>query len=138
MTKVWFDDDMVELKIDVFDGTSMFSTKVYVGYESLDQAVRHLDVFKKHINGGLFDLKFGEFGPEWANGAFHTRFHFAKPGRLFMTCKLQSDFSDFGNKNVASEAKLYLQTEPALLDNFIAELKSLNAKITVEAHLEAI
>ena len=138
MTKVWFDDDMVELKIDVSDGTSIFSTKVYVGYDPLDQVVRGLDVFKTRIHGGLFDLRFGEFGPEWGSGAFHARFHFAKPGRLFITCKLQSDFANFGEKNVASEATLYLQTEPVLLDNFVAELKSLNAKKTDEAQLEAI
>jgi hypothetical protein len=138
MTKVWFDDDMVELKIDVSDGTSVFSTKVYVGYDPLAQAVTNLDVFKTHVHGGLLDLRFGEFGPEWASGAFHARFHFAKPGRLFITCKLQSEFLDFGKKNVASESTLFLQTEPALLDNFIAELKSLDAKRSDEAHLEAI
>jgi len=39
---------------------------------------------------------------------------------------------------VASEATLYLKTEPALLDNFIDELRRLNAKKSEEAHLEAI
>jgi len=138
MTKVWFDEDMIELKIDVSDGTSMVSTKVYVGYDPLDESVRDLDVFKTHVHGGLLDIRFGEFGPEWASGAFHARFHFPKPGRLFITCKLQSEFADFAKKNVASEATLFLQTEPDLLDNFIRELKSLSAKRNDEAHLEAI
>ena len=39
MTKVWFDDDMVELKIDVSDGTSLFSNLVYVGYPDLTKAI---------------------------------------------------------------------------------------------------
>jgi len=39
---------------------------------------------------------------------------------------------------VASEATLYLRTEPALLDNFIADLRSLHAEQREEAYLEAI
>ena len=138
ITKIWFDNDMVELEICVSDGTSKFSNKVYVGYSDLDEAVQKLDVFKKHVHGGLIDIRFGEFGPEWASGAFHARFHFPKPGKLFITCKLQSEFSDFSNKNVASEATLFIQTQVGLLDNFIRELKSLNAGNRNDAHLEAI
>ena len=36
---------------------------------------------------------------------------------------------------VASEAKMYLKTEPVLLDNFIAELKTLNSGVSYEATL---
>ena len=138
LTKVWFDDDMVELRIDVSDGTSFFSNRVYVGYSALTKAVAQLDDFKSHIHGGLLDVRFGEFGPEYANGAFHARFHFPKPGRLYISCRQQSGFEEFSVTKVASEAALYLKTEPALLDNFISELKSLDAKRREEAHLEAI
>lgn len=137
LTKIWFDDDMVELRIDVSDGFSLFSNQVYVGYPDLSRAVADLDVFKHQIHGGLVDLRFGEFGPEYANGAFHARFHFAKPGgRLFITCRQQSDFSEFSIMKVASEATLYLRTEPALLDRFIDELKGLDAKTSDEAYLQ--
>ncbi len=37
MTKVWFDDDMIELKISVSDGASLFSNKVYVSYQAMDE-----------------------------------------------------------------------------------------------------
>ena|GEM_PF-5052395 len=37
---------------------------------------------------------------------------------------------------VASEATLYLRTEPALLDRFIDELKGLDAKTSDEAYLQ--
>jgi len=138
LTKVWFDQDTVELKVDVSDGTSFFSNRVYVGYSALAEAVAQLDAFKSHIHGGLLDIRFGEFGPEYANGAFHARFHFAKPGRLYISCRQQSEFGEFSVTKVASEATLYLKTEPALLDNFISELKGLDAKWREEAHLEAI
>ena len=128
LTKIWFDDDMIELQIDVSDGISSFSNKVYVGYPAFTDVIAKLDSFKHHVHGGLLDIRFGEFGPEWASGAFHARLHFPKPGRLYISSKQQSDFEDFSVAKVASEATLYLRTEPALLDNFIAELKSLNAK----------
>jgi hypothetical protein len=137
-TKIWFDEDMVELKVDVSDGTSFFSNKVYVGYSLLTNMVSQLDTFKDHVHGGIFDMRFGEFGPEYANGAFHARFHFAKPGKLYITCKQQAEFRDFGRKNVASEAVIFLQTELAPFDNFIREFKSLEEKHREDAHLETI
>jgi hypothetical protein len=64
--------------------------------------------------------------------------HFRKPGKLFITCRQQSDFEDFARKNVASEATLYLKTEPVLLDNFLKQLKGLDGKKRDDAYLETI
>lgn len=138
MTKVWFDADLIELKIEVSDGTSLFSNKVYAAYHTMDALASNLSVFREHIHGGLLDIRLGEFGPEYASGAFHARLHFPRPGNLYITCKMESDFEEFSIKKVASEATLYLKTEPVLLDNFISELKSLNAKRRDNANLEAI
>jgi len=138
ITKIWVDDDVIELKIDVSDGISLFSNKVYVGYQTLEDVVSKLTVFREHVHGGVLDILFGAFGPEYANGAFHARLHFPKPGKLYITCRMESNFEEFSIKKVASKATLYLKTEPILLDNFIAELKSLNAKKCDEATLEAI
>ena len=138
LTKVWFDNDGVELRIDVSDGRSFFSNRVYVGHSTLANVVAELDIFKDQVYGGLLDIQFGEFGLEYANGACHARLHFAKPGKFYITCKQQSEFKDFSLTKVASEATLYLRTEPALLDNFIADLRSLHAEQREEAYLEAI
>ncbi len=121
MTKVWFDDDGIELKIDVSDGTSVFSNKVYAGYQTMDDLASNLSVFREHIHGDLLDVRLGEFGPEYASGAFHACLHFPRPGHLYITCRMESDFQEFSIKKVASKATLYLKTEPVLLDNFISE-----------------
>ncbi len=71
-------------------------------------------------------------------GAFHARFHFHKPGKLYISCKQQSEFEEFTVTKVASEATLYLKTEPALLDNFIEALRSMSAHKREEAYLEGI
>jgi hypothetical protein len=51
---------------------------------------------------------------------------------------MQSDYSDFGRKNVASEATLYLISEPSLLDNFIQALRALSDGNCLDVELEAI
>ena len=47
-TKIWSDQDMIELKIEVSNGTSLFSNQVYVGYSDFKDAVKRLDTFKDH------------------------------------------------------------------------------------------
>ena len=138
ISKVWYDVDSVELQIEVSDGRSCFSNEVYVGHAELADAASVLDRFKDRVHGGLADIRFGEFGCEYANGAFHARFHFARPGRLYITCRLESAFEEFSNNKVASCATLYINSEPALLDRFIGELKAVVACERDEAHLEAI
>src|SRR4030095_1238229 len=128
LSRIWFDDDVVQLKVESSDGTSVFRTKVWVGHKALNDLIVGLSTFRNHIHGGIFDIAFGEFGPEYAGGAFHARLHFHLPGRLFVTVKSQSEFEEFGMKTVASEAILYLRTEPVLLDNFIAELKAFESE----------
>ena len=138
ISRVWSDDDVVELQILVSDGASSFSNKAYVGHAALEDAVSSLHVFKDHVHGGLFDLRFGEFGPEYANGAFHARFHFPVPGRLFVSCEQESEFVEFAKKEVASRATMYVRSEPALPDRFIDELRAVASGTSEEAHLDGV
>jgi hypothetical protein len=137
-TKLWFDDDMVELKIQVSDGQSIFVNEVYVGHQQLADLVTELDRFKTHVHGGIHDIAFGAFGPEYASGAFHARLHFQERGILFVTVRSQCEFWDFAKKNVASEATLYLRTEPALLDNFVEQMGQVSRGKRDDMLLEAI
>lgn len=139
ISKLWFDVDIAELRIRVSDGTSSFSNEIYVAHDTLEDAVSSLKVFRNHLHGGLLNLQFGEFGPEFGKGAFHARFHFLLPGRLFVTCKQESEFFKFANKEVASKATLYVKSEPVLLDRFIVEMEALAVtKTSAEAELEGI
>lgn len=138
IARLWSDDDVVELRILVSDGTSSFSNKVYVGHAALEGAVSCLHVFKDQVHGGLLDLRFGEFGPEYASGAFHARFHSPVPHRLFVSCEQEAGFVEFAKKVVASRATMFVRSEPALLDRFIAELRAVAAGTSEEAYLEAV
>lgn len=138
LSRVWSDEDVVELHICVADGVSSFTNNAYVGHAALTDAVGSLTVFKNQVHSGILDLCFGKFGPEFANGAFHARFHFAAPGKLFLSCKQESQFVAFGKKTVASNAALYLKSEPALLDRFLIELHAVANGTGNDAYLEAI
>jgi hypothetical protein len=137
-TRIWHDDDVVELAVKVRDDASSFTTNVYVGHQQLKSVVEDLEGFRTKVHGGLYDLTLGGFGPEYANGAFHARFHFRSPGRLYVSTRQESDFTEFAVRSVASEAKLYLVTEPILLDNFISELACLASESAEQATLECL
>ena len=138
LTKVWADADMLELEVDICDGRSLFVNKIYVGHAQLAETVSGLATFRDQIFGGLFNLRFGEFGPEYASGALDVRMHFRKQGKLLLTVHAQSEFSRFEDRELASEATLYLLSEPVLLDNFIGALRMLSEGSDVQAELEAI
>ncbi len=138
--KIWQDNDMVELTISISDGISLFSCDVYVGHQNLKDIIEELQEFKDHIYGGLHDICFGKFGPEYASGAFHARFEFHRSGngKLSITTKAESEWNEFTHTKVASKATLYLRTEPVLFDNWLIELVALEAGSVEYSELECI
>ena len=106
LSRIWSDEDIVELRVTVADGASRFVNHVYVGNRHLGETISELDSFKDHIHGGILDVRLGEFGCEYASGAFHARLHYPKPGSLYVTCRQESDFEEFGKKTVASCATM--------------------------------
>ena len=134
--KIWNDDEIIELLIEVSDCRSVFTNKVYIALDGVQNLIKDLSIFRDHIHGGIYDIMFGNFGHEYANGGFHCRLQFYGVGQLLISTHQQSEFEEFSKIKVASEAKMYLRTEPVLLDNFISELKLLNLEINNEAILD--
>ncbi len=126
---------MVKLKVGVSDGASVFVIESYVGYLQFVSVLSELSAFRKQISGGICDIRFGAFGPEYGGGAFEMRLHFAERSRLYITCRLQGDYGEFSVSKVASQAVLYLRSQPVLLDNFIDELKELSENRRLDATL---
>ena len=71
--KAGSDADVVELAIEVCDGRSLFSNRVYSGHPELEETVKELKIFREQIHGGIYDFRLGAFGPEYAGGAFEAR-----------------------------------------------------------------
>ena len=125
-TKLWQDDDMVELRAEVCDGSAFFSNQIYVGHQQLAKTVLELNTFKDHVHGGRFEFRFGGFGPEFGSGALEVRLQFRQLGRILVQISAQSEFQLVGDENLASEVRLHFASEPALLDNFIVGLRAVS------------
>jgi hypothetical protein len=114
----------------------MFCNNIYIGCKQLEVLINELSQYRDHIPSEIYEIKLGEFGSEYSNGGFLARLHFKSPGTLFISTHQQSEFEEILNYKVISEAKMYIVTEPILLDNFILELKELNSGASKEATLE--
>lgn len=128
-------DEPILLEISSSDGESVFNHSVYAGFDALKELVKELSIFRSHIHGGLYNIRFGQFGPEYGGGAFEARLHFQPPGRLFVTVKVESEWRPFKKGEVASSAVLYFKSEPILLDHFIEALGQLDSGQESEALL---
>jgi hypothetical protein len=120
----WSDEDVWQLRLEVSDGASTFVNSAYVSPEWFGDTADALERFGKQVYGGLYDMKAGAAGPEFADGAFVARFHWYKPTEPFISTWQESGFVEFKGHHVASEANLFLRTEPVLLDRFTAELRA--------------
>jgi hypothetical protein len=138
--RVGVNDDYLELEVTASDGDSQFRTNAIVGYAHIDSIIAALDRFKGQVYGGICDVQFGEFGPEYTRGACQVRLHFHPRGRgrLSITVRAESEWRSFNEREVASQATLYLASEPACLDNFIGELRMLQSGTTDTATLECV
>ena len=138
ITRTWSANDVILLSFQVCDGTSLFVTEAYAPLDWGGAAAAALRTFGRQVHGGLFNLEAGECGSEYASGAFRARFHYYKPTALLIAVTQQGDYFSFENSEVAPEARMFLQTEPALLDRFIDVLPMLDATHGAEAILECV
>ena len=138
ITRRWSDQDVAQLSFEVCDGGSLFTNEAYVPLNWGAVASSALRAFGRQIHGGLFNLEAGEGGPEYASGSFRARFHWYNPNQLLISTRQQGDFFTFKGSQVAAGARLFLRTEPALLDRFIAALPGLDNTDGCEAVLECV
>ncbi|KRD39551.1 hypothetical protein ASE35_04185 [Lysobacter sp. Root916] len=134
LSRIWSDDDLTELRIVVAGTNSSFANSVYVGHDALASLVRQMLEFRCQVVG-TSDIRLGAFGPEYASGGFHAHLEFRDPGRLFVSTHQQDEFQPFPHDRVANEARLYLVSEPVLLDRFAYELQGLAGGTREEAQL---
>ena len=100
VTRGWSDDDVIELAFEVCDGASRFVNNVYVDLGWSEQQATALTAFGQQVHGGIYDIRAGERGPEYAEGAFEARFHYYKPTLLYVSTFQQSRHFDFKGRLV--------------------------------------
>jgi hypothetical protein len=138
ITRTWSDNDVAQLAFEVCDGSSVFANEAYVPLNWGVTTASALRAFGQQIYGGLFDLQAGEEGFEYASGHIRARFHWYKPDQLLISTWQQGAHFLFKGSETAADARLFLKTEPALLDRFVAALPSLDAQGDGQATLECV
>jgi hypothetical protein len=138
ITRTWSDNDVAQLAFEVCDGTSTFMNEAYVRLDWAVATASSLRAFAQQMHGGLFDLQAGEDGLEYAGGYIRARFHWYRPDQLLISTRQQGDHFPFKGSASAADARMFLKTEPALLDRFVAALPSLDAKSGGQAILECV
>lgn len=138
ITRTWSDNDVSKLAFEVCDGASLFMNEAYVPLDWGVATASALRAFGQQIHGGLLDLKAGEDGFEYANGFIRARFHWYKPHQLLISTWQQGAHFPFKGSEAAAEARLFLKTEPALLDRFVMALPSLDVQGGGQVTLECI
>lgn len=136
--KVWFDENIIELEIIAENQFNRCCTNIYIGKIELKELYTELKAFAPKIYGGIFDMNFGKFGPEYAKGAISARFHFQSGGQINITYKSQSDYYTFGKREIADEFLLHLKTEPSLLDKFIKDIPKLLMEDRADIQLDCL
>ncbi len=138
ITRTWSDNDVAQLAFEVCDGTSVFANEAYAPLNWGAVTACALRAFGLQIHGGLFDLKAGDEGFEYASGYIRARFHWYKPDQLLISTSQQGAHFPFKGSEAAADARLFLKTEPALLDRFVAALPSLDTQGGGQVTLECI
>ena len=138
ITRTWSDNDVAQLTFEVCDGASTFANEAYVPLDWGAATASALRAFGQQIYGGLFDLQAGEEGFEYAGGYIRARFHWYKTDQLLISTWQQGAHFPFKGSRAAADARLFLKTEPALLDRFVAALHSFDAQGDGQATLECI
>lgn len=136
--KIWSDESIIELDIIAETQFNRCYTKIYVGKMELEQLHTDLQEFAPKIYGGVYDMNFGKFGPEYAKGAISARFHFQPKGHINITYRSQSEYYTFGKREIANEFLLHLTTEPSLLDKFIKDIPKLLMEDRVDIQLDCL
>jgi hypothetical protein len=132
---LWHDYDMNEVRIVVGNGRFCGTTNVYVEIGGLVEAARVLEGFPKDARDSR-EVEFGNFGPKSAGGAVRLRFQCKDlAGHTEIRAELEDDYLSLGN---VESATLFLDFEPAALDEFVVTLRRLEADRESCAELRAI
>ena len=121
---VWSDDHVVEVAVsargDHFAGT----VRIYAGHGELEEIAGQLAGFPTSPNDTR-GFTLGAFGDEWAGGAASFRFHCVDGvGHPFAEVRLESGERRGG---VCETVNLALPVEPAAIDEFVSQLRSVGS-----------
>jgi hypothetical protein len=121
---LWHDSDVLELRVTAENADFRGTAAVYVGTGDLHQAATMLLGFPKNQLDKR-EITFGAFGKHSAGGAVNLRFRCRDlAGHTTCTAMIESAY---GGQEVAGSATVLVDFDPASLDEFLSQLKMVEA-----------
>jgi len=125
---LWHDVDVYKLSVSANTGTFSGGTEVYVSIGGLAEAASGLQGFPSDTSD-IRELQFGTFGTEFAGGAIHLGL-LCKDGAGHAVLEIRIESEDGCHTNSKwnrpeQSAHFFADVEAAALDDFVAELLSL-------------
>lgn len=116
--------DIVQIRIAMSNGRFSASADVYVGAGELTEAAELVTGFPTNPKDTR-ELHFGSFGPDFAGGAVRLQFMCTDlAGHTRMTATVEDDHLSREQKQV-QQATIFMDFEPAALDDFVMGLRRL-------------
>jgi hypothetical protein len=125
--------DVVELRVSAWNGSFGGSTCLYVGQSDLADAATLLLGFPNAVDDKR-EVTFGAFGPKLAGGAMELQFSCADgAGHARLDVTIEADYE--GRDSRTERVELTSAFEPAALDQFVGQMRELDASLTGSAVL---
>ena len=127
---LWHDVDVVEVRVVADNGQFRGTADAYVGIGNLSEAAALLKGFPEHSQDSR-EFTFGAFGPKYAGGGARLELYcrdLAGHPTIRATIESNGDRlcdSDLRRKENPDSATVYLDFEPAGLDQFLEQLEHL-------------
>ena len=133
---VWFDQDVVELRVNSSNGRFSGQAKLYLGRGRLSETADRLQGFPSNSTDSR-DFELGTFNPNHAGGGVQMHFYcLDMAGHAAVDVKLRSDACKTVGE-VGSVA-LRIPVEAAAIDSFAVQIRAMDEEqIGAAAHLES-
>jgi hypothetical protein len=134
LTCRYHDDHLVELIASAWNGRFGGATRLWVAQGALTDAAALLAGFPESLEDKR-DVAFGVFGPECGGGGIVLNFSCVdRAGHCEVRLKLESD--SVQREPPLERVELIAAVEPAAVDDFVVQMRTLNSSLTGSAVLQ--
>jgi hypothetical protein len=130
----YHDVDVVQLNVFAWNGSFGGSTCLWVAQGELGETADLLAGFPANPKD-MRELSFGAFGPEFAGGAMSLKFFCVDlAGHCKLHLRMESDHER--RESIAERVELIGAVEPAAIDLFVEQMRTLNSSLAGSAMLQ--
>jgi hypothetical protein len=121
---LYHDVDVIEVRVTAESANFRGTVNVYVGTDGLLEAASMLEGFPKNAHDRR-EVTFGAAGKKFAGGLVRLEFYCKDmAGHASFRATMEGDY---GSMDVAESATVHVDFEPASLDQFLVELRQVEA-----------